>query len=128
MGIDIASLIIRSESKSEKLWLVMERRAFERIPSDVEARFFYGNMFYAGKITDLSEKGMFVNTKKCFPPDTLFLVMVCENNRVLKMSVKVKRFIRTNGCNDGMGLEIISPSADYIHYVDGLKEEVLQTV
>ncbi len=106
----------------------MERRDSERIPSDVEARFCHGNMFYAGKITDLSEKGMFVNTRKCFPPDTLFLIMICENNRVLKMSAKVKRFIRTNGCNDGMGLEIISPSADYLHYVDGLKEEVLQTV
>ncbi len=106
----------------------MERRYSERITSDVEARFFYGKLFYAGKITDLSEKGMFVSTRKCLPQDTLFIVMTCENNRVLNMYVKVKRLIRTNGCNDGMGLEIISPPADYLHYVDGLKEEVLQTV
>jgi hypothetical protein len=106
----------------------MEKRSLERIPSDIEARFFYGKLFYTGKITDLSEKGMFISTKKCFPPDTLFLVMICENDRVLNMSAKVKRFIRTNGCNDGMGLEIMRPSADYLHYVDGLKEEVLQTV
>ena len=60
-------------NRDPKVWtdddlnLHMEKRAYSRIPANLDARVLYGNLIYSGKVTDISEAGMFINTKVSFP-------------------------------------------------------------
>ncbi len=99
----------------------MERRSHERLPSKVKARMFYGNIFYTGKVTDLSEKGVFVSTKMNFPLNTVFILVVLVNNHTLKILSRVKRALRAeydrDGAKSGMGIELLSPPLEYMEFI-----------
>ncbi len=99
----------------------MERRSRERLPSNVKARMLYGNIFYTGVVTDLSEKGVFVNTKMNFPLNTVFILVVLVNNKTLKILSRVKRSLRTDydqtSDHSGMGIELLSPPLEYMEFI-----------
>jgi hypothetical protein len=99
----------------------VERRAFERIPASVGVRFFYGNMFYSGTISNLSENGMFISTRRYIPTKTMFVVVIRAGNELLKVLAKANRVIKTNGSRDGIGVEILEPSTEYLEFVNKLK-------
>lgn len=98
-----------------------EKRAFKRVAANIDARFFFGNIFYSGMVLNISEKGMFINTKKCLPFDSMFVIIIREDNTLLKVIAKVKRSSLGGGSCDGMGVELLSPSADYMKFVNRLK-------
>lgn len=98
-----------------------EKRAFKRIAANIDARFFSGNIFYSGTVLNISEKGMFINTKRCLPADSMFVIIIREENTLLKVIAKVRRStLAGDGC-DGMGVELLSPSADYMKFIHRLK-------
>lgn len=99
----------------------MERRSHARISTKIDARFFYGNLFYSGTVSNISGKGMFINTKRLLPSGSIFVVLIRTENQLLKVIARVKRNIRDNGVNDGMGVELLSPSAMYMDLVGGLQ-------
>lgn len=105
----------------------MERRSFERIPVRIDARYFYGNMFYTGTVCDLSEGGMFIRTRKYLPEKSMFLLMIRVNNKVLQIPAQVKRYVRTNGHHDGMGVVLLNPAKEYVTFLNEIKMDV-QTV
>lgn len=106
----------------------MERRSFDRIPVRIDARFFYGNMFYTGTVCDLSEGGMFIRTRKYLPANAIFLLMLRLNNKVLQIPAQVKRYVRTNGSRDGMGVVLMnSAKKEYAAFLNEVKMDV-QTV
>lgn len=51
----------KADRRSARVWgdgmlnVKKERRAFDRVPTRMEARFFCGNRYYEGSITDVSE-------------------------------------------------------------------------
>jgi hypothetical protein len=98
-----------------------EKRAFERINANIDARFFYGNMFYSGTVLNISEKGMFIHTKRRLPSESMFVIIIREDNALLKVVAKVRRFSDGAGDRDGMGVELLSPSVDYRRFIDRLK-------
>lgn len=98
----------------------MEKRTCEKIPVEIDARFFCGNMFYSGTVTNLSTEGMHINTKRCFPSCTSFVTIIRNGKDLLQVITKVKRLTRTNGCYDGMDVEILNPSKNYLDYVKSL--------
>lgn len=100
----------------------MEKRTVERLQSGIDARFNYGDMFYSGTILNLSEKGMFVKTKICLPSGSMFVVLVREENELLKMLARVKYSTRSREYNEGMGVEILTPPTDYKEYVARLRQ------
>jgi hypothetical protein len=104
-----------------KRGLKMEKRTVERLQSGIDARFTYGDMFYSGTILNLSEKGMFIRTKICLPPGAMFVVMVREDNELLKMLARVKYSLRSRGHYEGMGVKILNPPTNYKEYVDKLR-------
>ncbi len=85
----------------------MDRRACERVSTKIEAKFFYGNALYEGEITNLSENGIFISTKMCFPFEAKFEILIPRDEGVLKVPVKVIRIIKSDGFYDGMGLELL---------------------
>ncbi|KPK02009.1 MAG: hypothetical protein AMK71_03755 [Nitrospira bacterium SG8_35_4] len=98
-----------------------EKRAFKRINANIDARFFYGNIFYSGTVLNISEKGMFINTKRFLPSDSMFVIIIREGNALLKVIAKVRRYSVDSGSFYGMGVELLSPSADYVKFINRLK-------
>ena len=99
-----------------------EKRAHQRFHSEVEARLFFGNMFYKSQVTNLSEGGLFVRTRVNFPIDSVFVTVILLNQHTLNILSRVKRAIKpqnhgTPRNNFGMGLELINPAEDYTAYV-----------
>jgi len=99
----------------------MEKRTVERLQSGIDARFNYGNMFYSGTIMNMSEKGMFIKTKICLPPGTMFVVMVRKEHDLLNMLTRVKYNTRAMAHHEGMGVEILNPPTYCKEYVDRLR-------
>jgi hypothetical protein len=109
-------MIRQSKEKNEQMSDI-EKRAFERIPVNISARFYHGNIFYSGIVRNLSEQGMFIDTKKCLPSDSMFVVIIREKNDLLKVIAKVKRASRNTDTCLGMGVELLSPSPGYLDFV-----------
>jgi hypothetical protein len=101
-----------------------EKRTHKRIAANIDARFFSGNIFYSGTVLNISEKGMFINTKRCLPSDSMFVIIIREENSLLKVIAKVRRFSANGSSCDGMGVELLSPSVDYMKFINRLKVEV----
>jgi hypothetical protein len=104
----------------------MEKRASTRIAAKIDTRFFYGKMFYAGTVVNLSERGMFVHTERCLPAASEFLVIIKNKRELLKISAKVKRVTKTKDCFDGMGIELLNPPERYLEFIEGLENEYVK--
>ena len=103
-----------------------EKRAHERIPSKLQARFFMGNTVYAGTITNLSEKGMFISTDVRLPLDYRLEVLVWLKGNVLKIPATIRRSVKSDNhllidSGHGMGVELTSSHQEYLQYVNSLK-------
>ncbi len=100
----------------------VQRRDCERIESNIQVKFFYGNSVYFGTATNISENGMFVRTKTIlFPLTSQFEVLILSNNSLLKIPVKVIRLETTCDLNYGMGVEILNTPIDYLGFINVIK-------
>jgi hypothetical protein len=95
----------------------MKKRSVTRIPVDEKIRILYGNMIYSGTILNLSEKGMFIGTKVYFSPYSIIRI---ESNSYI-LCARVKRLKENNEKPDGVGIELINLSREYLHYLSRLK-------
>ncbi len=105
----------------EKLGSLVERRAFKRIPGSLEVRFFYGNMFYCGAVIDLSESGMHIRTRTFLPFKSRFAIIIDIGEKLINVFARVKRITKTNGCRDGIGVEILNDPQDYLEFIKSIK-------
>ena len=99
------------------------RRTHRRIYTNIHARFFYGNLFYSGNVINISERGLFISTKRFIPSESMFVVLIRVEEELYKVIARVKRTERNTGSNDGMGVELLSPSSGYLSFVDRLKSD-----
>ena len=98
----------------------MKKRAFERIPVNLESRCFDIDNF--GTVTDLSENGMFISSKKIsFPLDTMFEISVNLKTEKFHLPVKVSRITKSNGYYDGIGVELLNCTNNYLKLVNRLR-------
>jgi hypothetical protein len=81
----------------------MERRALERMPVGKDIRISYRKKIYSGTVLNLSEKGMFIGTSECFPPDSIIRI----ESELLNTLVKVNWVTEMDGYYDGIGVEVI---------------------
>ena len=109
-------MISQSKEKNEQM-SYKEKRAFERNPVNIDARFFHRGMFYSGIVRNLADHGMFIDAKKCISSDSMFVVIIREDNHLLKVIVKVKRVSTNSDTYLGMGVELIRPSSRYLDLV-----------
>ncbi len=101
--------------------MLVHKRASERISTNIAIRFFYGNMFYSGVVTDLSAKGMYIRTMVGLALGSLFPVVIRKEGEVLIELARVKHLAKTSDDHDGMGVEIINPSRDFLKFTNGSK-------
>ncbi len=52
----------------------MERRSYPRMSTKIDARFFYGNLFYSGTVSNISQLILFFDTQ-LYAPDTSFFAV-----------------------------------------------------
>ena len=112
------SILLKTRNESMSL---IEKRSCERVPTSITAQFFYGNLFYSGTVLNVSEKGMFINTKRCLPKEAMFVVLVKSEKSSFKVIAKVKRADRCNEDCHGMGVELLSPPGEYLQFISNLK-------
>ena len=98
-----------------------EKRAVKRIAANLETRLSCGNMFYTGVVLNLSEKGMFISTRRFLPSNTTFLIIIRMEDKLLKIPAKVKRLTKTDSFYYGMGVELLTPPAEYLEFVENIK-------
>ena len=99
----------------------MDKRAFERISANLEVNYYCGNTVCHGTVTNLSEKGMFINTKIEFPFDLNFDLHISLDKEFLKTAVTVKRIVRTDNYYGGIGVELSDPYRNYLEFLQRLK-------
>ena len=98
----------------------MEKRAFERSTADLKAEYYYCNNVYSGTVRNLSKKGMFINTKGDIPLYSKCELRLNLIETILKIPVKASRIVRGENGYDGIGVEILNPSQQYLEHVKGL--------
>lgn len=99
----------------------IQRRSYPRTSTFMEARFFHGNMFYSGTITSISEKGVFLCSKRCLPSGSMCVLLFQSEHKILQAIAKTARIGKKGSYPDGMGMEIIGPSLDYLKFVRSKK-------
>lgn len=96
----------------------MERRAFDRIPANMDVRLCFENDINTGALINLSPKGMLINTKVCFPLKTQFEVLLSLEDDIIKVPVQVARLSKKDNVYSGIGVEIVEPHAKYLEFVE----------
>jgi len=99
----------------------MERRAFERMLSNIKVKFSCCHIDYDGVVTNLSENGIFISTSGMnFPFESKLEILMPTGHRVLKIPVEVTRMIKSADLYDCIGVRLINPSQDYLKFVSNL--------
>jgi hypothetical protein len=107
----------------------MKERAFPRKTVNIQADFIYNEIRYEGTITNFSKKGMYINTELHLPVKSNIVhtffkpkleIFLHVNGNILKVPVKVRRLIRTNGFYNGIGVDVYDPPQDYFELFDTL--------
>ena len=99
----------------------MEKRDAERIQANLDVNYYCGNTVCHGTVTNISEKGMFINTKIEFPFDLNFELNIQLGTEMLKAPVTVKRIVRTDNYYGGIGVELSDPPRSYLEFIERLK-------
>jgi hypothetical protein len=100
----------------------MKKRAYERIPANIKVKFHCNETDYFGRVTNLSEKGMFITTNDvCFPFDSMFEIVFPLKQKAIHIPVKVSRMTKTGDCYNGLGVEILEPARKYLKFIEDLR-------
>ncbi len=100
----------------------MEKRAYQRILVHIDARFHCSNTLYYGTITNLSENGMYVITRKIyFPFDQHFNIMMLLEDKSIHLPVNIRRIVASTGAHDALAVQLSDPTQEYLDFVSCLK-------
>ncbi len=103
----------------------MDNRAFKRIPTNIEVKFHCKHMDYLGTITNISENGMYIRTDEmCSPFDSQFDIFILLENDTMQVPVNLCRIILSPNNDDGIGVNMLTPSAEYKEFVNSIKTAV----
>lgn len=98
-----------------------KRRTIERLNSSLTVIFRCNDAFYSGKVTNLSKKGICINTEEYFFPcgyDIELYIPLIKKTK--KLHCKIRQIIKLEDQNYTIGVELLKPPRDYLEFVDGL--------
>ncbi len=99
-----------------------EKRQFRRIPVNIDVTYHFNDIFYSGTVLNISENGLFLSTRKSLPLNSLFVVIINAEKKLLKLIGRVKRSIKNNGYGDGVAIALFEPPGEYKMFVKDLKK------
>lgn len=80
-----------------------------------------GSRVYSGTVTNISEKGMFIDTGVSgFAEDSKFEISIPLKEGILHVPGKLVRLSKINGGSNGMGVELMDPPQNYLEFVENL--------
>jgi desulfoferrodoxin-like iron-binding protein len=106
----------------------MERRASERIQTTMNAQFFWDNIINCATVANLSENGMCFYTGIDLPVDSEVTVLLPVNKEDLKIPIKVRRNVRTQGLFHSIGVEILLTHKRYSDYINSIQWKPLAPI
>ncbi|GBE06859.1 MAG TPA: PilZ domain-containing protein [Nitrospirae bacterium] len=99
----------------------MFQREFERIPVNIQVKYFNGITEHFGTITNLTEKGMFIRTRVSFPMKPRLRIIIPLEKDILRVSACIRSFGLSRNSYSGLGVEILDPRQNYLDFVGGLR-------
>lgn len=100
----------------------MDKRLFERISVNVEVEFFSNENLYCGTVRNISEKGMFIKTKRIyFPFDMQFEMRIPWEEKIVCLPVNLNRMSTSPDSSDALAVEISEPSLQYLEFLRNLR-------
>ena len=94
----------------------MEKRTFERVDLNIQVDVYCDNVIYEGAVRNLSKNGLYIDTDIFHRSESAIVVVLVQDDKVFKLSGKVKRKVNTNGLS-GIGVGLINPSQSYFKFV-----------
>jgi choline kinase len=94
----------------------MEKRAFERVDSNMQVDVYCDNRIYEGAVRNLSKNGLYIDTDTFYPCESAIMVVLVQDDKVFKLSGKVKRRVNTNELS-GIGVGLVNLSQRYFKFV-----------
>lgn len=91
------------------------------IPVNLYASFFHENKLFTGIVKTLSENNMFISTSMDFPLSSRFELHIPFMPDILRVPVRVKRFIKSNDSYNGVDVEVLEPDTKYLEFVERMK-------
>ena len=100
----------------------IENREKERIPAKIKVRFYCCNRINDGMVMNISEKGMFITIEElCFPFDSHFEMILYAGEVMFRSPVNLIRVEMSPDHGDGIGVELLNPSPQYLNLVATLR-------
>jgi hypothetical protein len=99
----------------------LERRKFVRKLVREKVIYSFGNIFYSGRLSNVSGEGMFIETAYCFPVYATLMLMMKKDENFINLIVKVKRLVRNRGSYKGIGVQLMNSPGSYLKFVDNLE-------
>ncbi len=95
----------------------MERRACERIPSNLKVRFFSVDLPDSAVVTNFTRNGMCIRTSYCLPCDNSLELLIPLNKGILKLHVRIRRIKQLDDIHYALGVELIDTPEEYREFV-----------
>jgi len=96
-------------------------RTFDRIPVIIDVEINYDKKVYKGTLMNLSENGMFIRTNNMPSPlHSRIEISIPMNEEVISVSGKLVREENIRGYYNGIGVEVLNPSKNYIDFIYSL--------
>ncbi len=99
----------------------IKKRAFERIEKSIFVKFFSGKSEHTGIIMNLSERGMFISTKRTFPLKEEVDILIPLKKEILEVHGKIKSFGKAGKLYNGIGIELFNPGQNYLNLISSLR-------
>ncbi|GBE03495.1 PilZ domain protein [bacterium BMS3Abin09] len=95
----------------------MGKRGIGRVSTNLPVGFYWGSDLHEGVVTNLSGKGMFIESEICPASGSDIEVALIVGDEAFNISGKVKRTENSNGSSSGIGVELLCPSVNYRKFV-----------
>ncbi len=106
----------------------MNRRAFERIPSFMNAKVFYNDLLCDTRILNLSQNGIYFITKEYLASGLNIEISIPFETTDVKVPFRIVRISIIDNIYFRFGAKIVSPSQEYIKLIRGRLALMIQNI
>jgi hypothetical protein len=97
----------------------VERRSIKRLPASINVRFMNHNTTYNGTVTNISKKGMFIETERInFPFNPQFNIAIPLNKKMMNIRANLSRMMKSRNSYKGLGFDLRNPPQEYLKFME----------
>ena len=100
----------------------MEKRAVEKVSTNLPVDYSLGGELYEGVVKNLSEEGMCINVKTCPPSGSDIEVLLILGDEVFNLPAKVNRTLTTSKFSGIMYVDLAKPPENYCRFVSVVRD------